>query len=135
MSKSTTKIATPKAATIDLRHNLRTVQHFSFLTLLAAAIYLLLCSNAFALSGFTPVGIVLCNVVTMIWSDIGRGIATLAVMVTGIMATLGKVTWGHAMLVAIGISLTFGAPIIVPQMIFGNNVFGTILTGFVGSCV
>lgn len=120
-----------KTAVIDNRQ----IQHFTITTIAALAIYILLCSHAFALTGFTPIGIVLCNVVTMIWSDIGRGIATLAVMIIGIGATLGKVTWGQAMLVAVGISLTFGAPIIVPQLIFGNNFLGTLLTGFIGSCV
>lgn len=129
MIKEKSKIKA-KSAVIDLR----VVHGITALTMLTAAIYLLLCSSAFAISGFTPVGIVLCNVVTMIWSDIGRGIATLAVMVTGIMAMLGKVTWGHAILVAVGISLTFGAPVIVPYMVFGNSFLSGILGGLVSSC-
>ena len=120
---------TAHAAVIDLR----AIQNFTFLTLLTAGIYFLLCSPAFALTGFTPVGIVLCNIVTMIWSDIGRGIATLAVMIIGIMATLGKATWGQAMLVAVGVSLVFGAPVVIPQLFLIG--FGTFLSGFVFSCI
>jgi type IV secretory pathway VirB2 component (pilin) len=71
----------------------------------------------------------------MIWSDIGRGIATIAVMVVGVGAVLGKVSWGQALIVAIGISLTFGAPIIVPQLIYGNNMASKLLTGIIASCV
>ena len=119
-----------KTIVIDLSE----VQHFTFITLLAVALYLLLYSYAYALSGYTPVGIVLCNVVTMIWSDVGRGIATIAVMVMGIMAAIGKASWGQALLLAIGVSLVFGAPTIVPQLIYGKSGISSFLGGFVGSC-
>lgn len=117
-----------KKSLIDLKE----IQYVTFVTLL---MYLFMCSSAFALSGFTPVGIVLCNVVTMIWSDIGRGIATLAVMIIGIAAALGKATWGQALLLAVGISLTFGAPVIVPQLVYGKSFISSTLAGLVASCV
>jgi len=120
-----------RTATFDVRH----IHNFSLCIMMAAIFYVVLCSSAFALSGYTPVGIVLCNVVTMIWSDIGRGIATIAVMVMGIMAALGKATWGQALLLAVGISLTFGAPIIVPQLVYGKSFMSGALAGFVASCV
>lgn len=111
---------------------IKEIQRFFLIFLL---LYSYMCSPAFALSGFTPVGIVLCNVVTMIWSDIGRGIATIAVMIMGIMAALGKATWGQALLLAVGISLTFGAPIIVPQLVYGDSFLSSALAGLIASCV
>jgi len=124
-----------KAHTKSSAIDIRTIQHITFLTIVTVAIYLLLCGYAFAISGFTPVGIVLCNVVTIIWSDVGRGIATIAVMIMGIMAAIGKASWGQALLLAVGISLTFGAPIIVPQLIYGKGFISDLLAGLVGSCV
>lgn len=124
------KKITEKTCAIDLI----AIQHLTVITLMTAAVFLLLCGSAYAITGYTPVGIVLCNVVTMIWSDIGRGIATIAVMVMGIMAAIGKASWGQALLLAIGISLVFGAPAIVPQLIYGKSVVSSFLSGFVGSC-
>lgn len=113
----------------------RMVWKITYFFSITASAYTILCSNAFALSGFTPVGIVLCNVVTMIWSDIGRGLATIAVMTVGIMASLGKASWGQALMLAVGISLVFGAPVVVPQLVYGKGALSSMLSGLVASCV
>jgi type IV secretory pathway VirB2 component (pilin) len=58
----------------------------------------------------TPMGYVLCDIVNwIIYGNLGRGLATLAVIVVGCGAVLGKVSWGLAMTVAVGISVIFGA--------------------------
>jgi len=56
---------------------------------------------------------VLCTVAGWMVGDIGRGIATIAVITIGISACLGKASWGMAILVAIGISVIFNAPYLV----------------------
>lgn len=61
----------------------------------------------------TPMGFVLCSIVKMVYGNLGRGLATLAVIIIGVGATLGKVTWGLAMTVAVGISVIFNAGAIV----------------------
>lgn len=66
--------------------------------------------------GVSPMAIVLCRVVGMILDDVGRGLATLAVIVVGIGAMLGKVSWGMAMTVAVGIAVVFGAPALVGML-------------------
>ena len=58
-------------------------------------------------------GTSLCLVVQWMYGNIGRSIATLAVMIIGVGASLGKVTWGLAMTVAIGISIIFNAGTLV----------------------
>jgi type IV secretory pathway VirB2 component (pilin) len=39
----------------------------------------------------------------------GRGLATLAICIVGVGALLGKVSWGMAITVAIGISIVFNS--------------------------
>jgi type IV secretory pathway VirB2 component (pilin) len=39
----------------------------------------------------------------------GRGLATMAIIALGISATLGKVSWGMAVMVGVGIAIFFGA--------------------------
>ena len=41
--------------------------------------------------------------------SIGRAIATIGIIIIGIMATLGRITWTQAMIVGVGIAVIFGA--------------------------
>ena len=59
---------------------------------------------------------VLCNVVSWFTGEIGAGIATLAIIVIGIGALMGKVSWGMAIIVGIGVGVVFGAPTIVAAL-------------------
>ena len=59
---------------------------------------------------------VLCNVVGWFTGEIGAGIATLAIIVIGIGALMGKVSWGMAIIVGIGVGVVFGAPSIVSAL-------------------
>jgi len=59
------------------------------------------------------VGRGLCNIVQALRGTVGRGIATLAVLFLGIGAFFGKVNWGLAVMVGIGIAAIFGAAAIV----------------------
>lgn len=59
---------------------------------------------------------VLCNVVSWFTGSIGAGIATLAIIVIGIGALMGKVSWGMAIIVGLGVGIVFGAPTIVAAL-------------------
>ena len=59
------------------------------------------------------IGDVLCTVVSWFTGKLGQGIATLAIIVIGIGALMGKVSWGMAIIVGIGVGVIFGAPTIV----------------------
>jgi|GEM_PF-5654924 len=61
----------------------------------------------------TPTGWVLCNIIEMVTSDIGRGFAILMVIFTGIGAALGKISWPQAVLLGVGITAIMGAPSLV----------------------
>lgn len=57
----------------------------------------------------TPIGNIFCILTTWMTGNTGKGIATIAITVIGIGALLGKVSWGMAMIVCLGIALVFGA--------------------------
>lgn len=78
----------------------------------------------------TPMGNVLCTVVGWFTGNTGKGLATIAITVIGIGALLGKVSWGMAIIVGIGVAIVFGAAGIVGAMNSGagNNVEGTCTT-------
>lgn len=66
--------------------------------------------------GGNPIGDVLCRVAGWFTGPIGSGIATLAILVIGIGALMGKVSWGMAIIVGIGVATIFGAPQIVNML-------------------
>jgi type IV secretion system protein VirB2 len=68
---------------------------------------------------FGDIGAKLCTIVRAITGKIGRAIATIAVIFLGFGAFFGKVTWGLAVAVAIGIFAIFGAATIVTN--FGGS--------------
>jgi type IV secretory pathway VirB2 component (pilin) len=62
------------------------------------------------------IGDVLCNVVDWFTGTLGQGIASLAVIVLGVGALMGKVTHGMALTTIVGIATIFGAPDIVQEL-------------------
>lgn len=64
----------------------------------------------------TEMGEVLCTVVDWFTGNLGQGIATLAIIVIGVGALMGKVSWGMAIIVGIGVAVIFGAGAIVEQL-------------------
>jgi type IV secretory pathway VirB2 component (pilin) len=100
-----------KAITMDAAYR-SNLHKALFVTMLSLAIYILFADLAFAQSD-TAMGAVLCAVVDMIFGNLGRGLATLAVIIVGVGATLGKVSWGLAITVAVGIAVIFNADDIV----------------------
>jgi type IV secretion system protein VirB2 len=68
-----------------------------------------------AMAANTPNAIerLFCNVVSMLTGPTGKAIATIAIIVVGLGALMGKVSWGMALIVALGVALVFGAASIV----------------------
>lgn len=94
--------------------------------LLMAYAATMLPSEALAATGWdtgNPIGDTLCTVVSWFTGPIGQGVATLAIIVIGVGALMGKVSWGMAIIVGIGVAVIFGAPAIVDM-----------LSGHVGGC-
>jgi type IV secretory pathway VirB2 component (pilin) len=88
------------------------------------ALFVILCAASALLPDFamattynSPMGGVICEIVGFfIYGNLGRGLATAAVLIVGVGATLGKVSWGLAITVACGISVIFYAPLIVTRL-------------------
>jgi len=113
MTSKTTKAQT-QAQAID-----RTNWHVT-ITFLAVALMILMTNPAYATN--TPMGDVLCDIVEMVYGNLGRGLATLAVVIIGVGATLGKTSWGLALTVAVGIAVIFNAHKVVGYL--GNGAQG-----------
>jgi type IV secretion system protein VirB2 len=71
----------------------------------------------------TAIGNTLCKVVGWFSGNTGKGIATLAIIIIGVGALMGKVSWGMAIIVGIGVALIFGAASIVGS-ISGDGTTG-----------
>jgi type IV secretory pathway VirB2 component (pilin) len=92
------------------------------LMVMLSAVIVMMPDFAFAGASNTPMGNVLCTVLAWFTGNTGKGLATIAITVIGIGALLGKVSWGMAMIVGIGVAITFGAAGIVNAM--GGGVTG-----------
>jgi type IV secretory pathway VirB2 component (pilin) len=66
--------------------------------------------------GGGTIGTLLCSVANWFTGPVGAGIATLAILVIGIGALMGKVSWGMAIIVGIGVAVIFGADTIVEEL-------------------
>ena len=64
-------------------------------------------------SGSTPFSNGLCTVSKWFSGPTGKALATIAITIIGIGALLGKVSWGMALIVGIGVIIIFGAAGIV----------------------
>ena len=62
-----------------------------------------------------------CNIVHKLTGPTGKAIATVAIIAVGIGALLGKISWGMALIVALGVALIFGAATIV-EAINGGSI-------------
>lgn len=78
------------------------------------AAYVLLTSNAYAQFD------ALCNAWGQVDGQIGRGIATLAIASLGIGASLGKISWGLSVTVAVGIAVMLNADTVAGSLGFDN---------------
>jgi type IV secretory pathway VirB2 component (pilin) len=63
-----------------------------------------------------PLGVTLCAAVEWFTGATGAGIATLAVIIIGVGALLGKVSWGMAIIVGLGVAVIFGAPVMIDAL-------------------
>ncbi len=98
------------------------VSIFSFLAL----IFIALPGESIA-GGATSLTSILCNILQGLTGTPAKIIATFAICFLGIAAFFGKLNWGTAMLVGLGIALIFGATFIIG--IVAPNVNGNCNVG------
>ena len=81
-----------------------------------------------SIASASPMSNALCIAATWITGNTGRGIATIGITVIGIGALLGKVSWGMAMIVGVGVAIVFGSSAIV-QLLGGTTASGSAGVG------
>ncbi|MCI5123112.1 MAG: hypothetical protein D3925_01205 [Candidatus Electrothrix sp. AR5] len=65
--------------------------------------------------------IVMCKGVEMLESDAGRALAITAIIILGLAALMGKISWGLGIMVVLGIALLFGAGEIINGLTSGDQ--------------
>lgn len=102
--------------------NLSTAWQMSLMIMLSV-IVVMLPDMAFA-GEATAIGNAMCNVADWFTGNTGQGLATLAIIVIGVGALMGKVSWGMAIIVGLGIALIFGAATMVTSIGAGGTGCG-----------
>ncbi len=64
-------------------------------------------------AGESAINKILCNAVNQLTGGIGRAIAIIIIISLAIMLFVGKVSWGMAIAVAVGMGILFGAKDVV----------------------
>ena len=105
---------TQAQATLDLTWQL-------MLMLLAAVVAGAAPEMAAAAPGGTVIGGMICHVVNWFTGPLGQGLATIALIVIGLGALMGKVSWGMAIIVGVGVAIIFGAAALVGELGSAGN--------------
>ena len=79
---------------------------FTVFTLLVTALPELSMATS---AGTTMIGDVVCKANEIVTSDVGKGLAIAAIVILGLAALMGKISWGLGLMVVVGIGLIFGA--------------------------
>ena len=93
-----------------------------FWSLLVVCLTIMLPAGEAMAQGANPLANTVCRVVTALQGDIARGVAAVGVIFLGFGLFMGKVTWGVALALGIGIGAVFGAADIVTLL--GSNEAG-----------
>ena len=99
---------------------LKALCKFTLFSLLAISFYMMAADVAHATYAAysSPMGLIACQLVLyMFYGNLGRAVAILAVIIAGVGASLGKISWGLALTIIIGISIVFGAPVLIDKLL------------------
>ena len=80
-------------------------------------------------TGSGAVANVVCNVVADLQGPVARGVAAFGIIFLGFSLFLGKITWGTAIALAIGLGAIFGAEAIVGVLSGGTDACVTVADG------
>ncbi len=101
----------------------RKLTHFALLSGVVAAIALEPTLAMATTDNFGNIQTVATRILGFFTGPFGRTIATIAVIVMGMMAMFGKLAWDHAIKVIIGVAIVFGAAGVI------NAISGAMETG------
>ena len=101
--------------------------YYLMLSALAVTAFSLVPESALASSANVKIfARTICNVIAVLQGDVVRAIAAFGVIFLGFSLFLGKITWGVALAIGVGLGAVLGAEQIVNAM--GNNSSGKDLT-------
>ncbi len=89
---------------------------FSLSLALLTAYAVTMVPSAAMAAGSGPITDALCTVIDWFYGPIGTAIATLAIIIIGVGALMGKVSWGMAIIVGLGVAVIFGAGTIAQSL-------------------
>lgn len=92
---------------------------FMVFALMVAITYMVLPNLAYCGTAIT-IDSILCNITRQISGNIGKAIAILIVISVALGLFVGKITWGVAIAIAVGMGVLFGAESIV-KLISGSD--------------
>ncbi|MBN8531247.1 MAG: TrbC/VirB2 family protein [Alphaproteobacteria bacterium] len=101
------------------RRTLLPMRLSSLLPLFLAALCLSLFFPEAALAADDPIGDVICTVVSWFTGPVGKAVASLAIIVLGIMALFGKLSPGVAITTIVGITIMFNGADVVNALNLG----------------
>lgn len=128
MHETIARQTTPIALSKPLADNREVIYRLS-LSFLALTFLAFLPDSAHA-GGGDPLSRTICLVVGWFTQGMGQAIATLGIIVLGIGAMLGKVSWQMALTVALGISIMFSGARVVELLTAHDASFCTGEAGF-----
>lgn len=115
-------VIAPPAASKALLENREEIYRMS-LTLFLAICLLFIPDIAHAADGVDPLSRTICLVVGWLTGGMGQAIATMGIVMLGIGAMMGKVTWQVALIVSFGLSVMFSGAQIVTLLTSKNAGF------------
>lgn len=122
--------------TVPIQNNAKGVSSWeiTFCVMLAAAVFMLP-GIASAAAGTTAdnnnLTVIVCNVILLLQGNIARGVAAFGVIFLGFSLFLGKISWGTALALAMGLGAIFGAQALVNLASGGTglNCTGAVQAG------
>lgn len=112
----------PKNAEAAARSEFATSAMLSFL-LVTALVFLPSTAHA----ATDPLSLTICTVVKWFVGPLGKTIATLGILVLGVGALMGKISWGMAITVAVGVSIMFSGGEVVRILTDKQNVCAAVV--------
>jgi len=112
---------------MNLSMNADKLKSLAWCMMLAYTMFLVPSDALAQVGGGDTIGDLLCSVADWFVGPVGQGIATLAIIVIGVGALMGKVSWGMAIIVGIGVAVIFGAPAIVDELAGAGSGCGAVI--------
>lgn len=114
-------LATSNTVSLSERKEQTGTLNVLFWTLFFAGLFMFMPDMAMATD---PIGNAVCKVVSTLSGKTAKAIATIGVIVLGFGALFGKISWGMAIMVTIGIVLIFGVTEILGFVYSGAGACG-----------